>query len=70
MRQRVGEKKVRKYRAATGLPVCSALVRGGSHIVSLLLEEGKVVRYDPRTGEIEADGLTWDYEGWLKRAEV
>ena len=30
MRQRVGDKKVAKYREITGLPVCTALVRGGT----------------------------------------
>lgn len=69
-RQLVGKKKVAKYREATGLPVCTALVRGGTnHRVDLLLEEGKVVYYWPKTGEIrEPIGqLTWDYEGWLRK---
>lgn len=55
-RQWVGVKKVRKYAAATGLPVVRALVRGGTdHRVDLCLEDGSVVSYWPRDGTIEHD---------------
>jgi hypothetical protein len=65
-RQRVGDKKVAKYRALTGLPVLAALVRGGTdHRVDLLLADGSVMDWYPKTGEMEkAEGLTWDMKEW------
>lgn len=55
-RQWVGEKKVRRYAKATGLPVVKALVRGGTdHRVDLCLEDGSVVAYWPSDGTVEHD---------------
>ena len=55
MRQRMGEKKVKKLAAKTGLPVVGAFVRGNTdHRVDLLLDGG-VVACLYRDGEIEID---------------
>lgn len=56
MRQRLGDKKVRKYAKQTGLPVVSGLVRGGTgHRVDLFLSDGSLVYYWPSTGEMKRE---------------
>jgi hypothetical protein len=70
MRQHVGEKKVKKYREFTGLPVCAALVRGNTeHRIDLLLEGGKVMHWWPKSNNemALAENLGWDYNDWLLR---
>jgi len=65
MRQHLGEKKIKKYRQLTGLPIIRALVRGGTdHRIDFLLEGGKVLGYFPRTGETEEHLIGWDWEKW------
>lgn len=66
-RNRVGEKKVKKLREKTGLPVLTALVRGGTdHRIDLLLEDGSIASLY-RDGSIEKDTLvTWDVEKWKR----
>jgi len=66
MRQVVGEKKVKRYREKTELPICTALVRGDSnHRVDLLLDDGRVMEYYPRTGDLEENQeITWNQERW------
>lgn len=61
-RNRVGEKKVKRYRELTGLPVIAALVRGNTdHRVDLCLEDGSVWYLD-KDGTLEfAEGLRHDY---------
>jgi hypothetical protein len=54
MRQTVGPKKIARYRRETGLPVVKALVRGDTHHrIDLYLEDGTVMCWYRRTGEIE-----------------
>jgi hypothetical protein len=67
MRQRIGEKKIKKYQETTGLPVCSALVRGGTeHRIDLLIKDGEIVSYWPNSGEMElAYDTHWNYAEWL-----
>jgi hypothetical protein len=67
MRQRVGEKKVKKYREMFKLPICTALARGGTdHRIDLFIEGGRIVNYYPHTKELEMDySCKWDYSGWL-----
>ncbi len=44
MRQRIGEKKIRKYREETGLDVIAGAVRGNTHHrVDLYLRDGAIV---------------------------
>ena len=64
MRQRLGEKKIRRYARETGLQVISGVTRGGTyHRVDLFLEGGAVMYYWPKTGEMrEAENLTWRAE--------
>jgi len=51
MRQKVGEKKVKRYAEATGLPVVSAMVRGNTHHrVDLFVEDGAIYYYYPKSG--------------------
>ena len=61
MRQRVGYKKILQYRKKTGLPVCAALVRGGTgHRVDLLLPGGKIVNWWPADDEMDHPDMEWD----------
>ena len=77
MRQRVGEKKLRRLRDQTGLPVVAAMVRGGTdHRIDLCLEGGHVAALY-RDGTIEnpvmfesGDGpkpITWDDDKGARR---
>jgi hypothetical protein len=60
MRQRVGAKKVARYRRQTGLPVVGALVRGGTdHRVDLLLEGGIIMEWWPKTDEMQQSCVRW-----------
>ena len=55
----VGQKKVDKYRKQTGLPVVTAMVRGGSdHAVELCLEGGNVVTLF-KDGTMENNPIKW-----------
>lgn len=64
-RQRVGEKKVRKLREKLGLPIVTALVRGGTdHRIDLCLEDGSVTYYW-KDGTLEPqDRLRWNPENF------
>ena len=67
MRCKIGEKKIKKYREQTGLPVVSGLVRGGTnHRIDLLLEDGTIMEWY-RDGSMEKSDLTWDIEKWKKK---
>ncbi len=59
MKQAVGPKKIRQYRAATGLDVEMATVRGGSHTVTLYLFNLDVWYWNPATGEREKADHQW-----------
>lgn len=64
-RCKIGEKKVKKYRKITGLPVLSALTRGGTdHRVDLLLDDGSVT-YLYKDGSMEKSDLGWDVKKYL-----
>ena len=62
-RQKLGEKKLARYRRETGLPVVYGLVRGNTdHRVDLLLEDGSIVcRY--KDGSLEKSPLRWKPNG-------
>lgn len=52
-RCRVGQKKIKKYKKQTGLPVLTALVRGGTdHRIDLCLDDGSVM-YWYKDGSME-----------------
>lgn len=54
MRQRLGKKKINRYKKETGLPIVEGLVRGNTnHRVDLRLKDGTIMHYWPKTGEIE-----------------
>lgn len=58
MRQRLGKRKVKKYREQTGLDVVAGLVRGGTnHRVDLCISDGSVVYLWPDGTTEKADGL-------------
>ena len=63
-RQRLGEKKTRKLREKTGLPVVRAVVRGGTdHRIDLYLEGGVIMSLY-RDGTLErVEGFTWNNAG-------
>jgi hypothetical protein len=60
----LGKKKLQYYREKTGLPVVSAMVRGGTDGRVDLCLEGGVVAFLFRSGEIEIDSkrrwVSWD----------
>lgn len=59
MRCTVGPKKIAKYRAITGLPIISALVRGGTdHRIDLLIDGGSIVHWY-KDGTMEESEITW-----------
>ena len=59
MRQRLGKKKVLKYRRETGLDVIAGLVRGGTdHRVDLCLRDGSIVHLWPDGSTEVAEELT------------
>ena len=58
-RNRLGEKKVKKYKKLTGLPLVSALTRGGTdHRIDLLLEDGSIVSLY-KDGTMEKIDVNW-----------
>ena len=53
MRQRLGQKKINRYKRETGLSIVAGLVRGNTHHrVDLRLKDGSTKHYWPKTGEI------------------
>lgn len=61
MRQRLGKKKVSKYRRQTGLDVIAGLVRGGTgHRVDLCLADGSIVHLWPDGTTEAAVGVMHD----------
>ena len=59
-RQRLGPKKTARLREKLALPIAGVLVRGGTgHRQDLLLEDGSVVHYWPRTGEQHKSDARW-----------
>ena len=58
-KNRLGEKKVKKYKKLTGLPLVSALTRGGTdHRIDLLLEDGSIVSLY-KDGTMEKIDVNW-----------
>ena len=58
MRQRLGKRKVRRYREKTGLDVVAGLVRGNTgHRVDLCLGDGSVVHMWPDGSTEIAQGM-------------
>ena len=62
MRQRVGLKKIRKWRKETGLPIYGALVRGNTnHRRDLLLPFGYIVHWY-RDGSMYKSDIGWAHD--------
>ena len=58
-RCKIGEKKIKKYRQQTGLPIVRALARGGTnHRIDLCLKDGTVM-YWYKDGSMEKTNLRW-----------
>jgi len=61
MRQKLGEKKVKKLRGELNLPIVHVLVRGGTnHRQDLCLKDGTIMNYWPKTGELIKDDIGWN----------
>ena len=59
MRCKIGKKKVKKYIEQTGLPIVSALTRGGTdHRIDLCLEGGSVMHWY-KDGSMEKSVIKW-----------
>lgn len=69
MRCFISNRKVRRFRIQTGLPVEAATVRGNNHhVVLLYLEGGDVYVWDRKTGELSKSTIGWGKsETWLER---
>lgn len=64
MRNRIGAKKVKKLCEKTGLPVVTALTRGGTdHRIDLCLKGGSVVHLY-KDGTTEKSTIRWAEENW------
>jgi len=60
MRQCLGPKKVVRLRKVLNLPIEHVLVRGNTnHRQDLCLEDGSIVMYWPKTGEMIRDTMRW-----------
>ena len=60
MRQRLGEKKVARLKASLHLPIVMVFVRGGTdHRQDLGLEDGSILYYWSKTGEMEQCPIRW-----------
>ena len=65
-RNRIGPKKIKRLREKTGLPVITALTRGGTdHRIDLCLDDGSVVHMY-RDGSMEKSDIKWNMDRWLK----
>lgn len=66
MKQYLGDRKLRKYAAATGLDVVYGTARGNTgHRVDLYVRDGTIWHYWPKTG-----ALVKSYYGWKDHGEV
>ena len=68
-RCRIGEKKVNQLKQKTGLPIITALTRGGTdHRIDLCLNDGSVMSLY-KDGSMEKSSIGWNIEGWNTRKE-
>lgn len=68
MRQFVGDRKIRKYAAATGLDIVHAMARGNTgHRVQLYVRGGTIWYYWPKTERLEKG--TGPLDTWRSRDE-
>lgn len=69
MRCTVGPKKIAKYVKKTGLPILTALVRGGTdHRIDLCLDDGSVMHWY-KDGKMEKSTIGWNVERWRAKME-
>lgn len=66
MRCVIGNKKVKKLCDKTGLPILTAMTRGGTgHRIDLCLSDGSMKELYP-DGSIEDKDMRWNIDGWKK----
>lgn len=59
MRQLLNDKKVKKLKEKTGLPIVKVMVRGGSHSKLLCLDDGSCIWLDT-DGTMEKSDMGWN----------
>ena len=63
----IGAKKVARLREKTGLPVITALTRGGTdHRIDLCLDNGSIVHLFS-DGTMEKAEIKWDIKKWREK---